>query len=333
MAGADRAEWFRLEGSAAHMSTPDISIVMGVYNNADTLPVVLDSILSQKGITLEFIAIDDGSIDGSGRILDKVAQNDSRLKVLHQQNTGLTRALITGCKKATAPWIARQDADDISLPGRLAALWALTQKNPDAVLLASSAWFMGPRGERLYRSVCTPDPVLARRQVKDLGVGPPAHGATMFSRAAYEAVGGYRPCFYYGQDADLWMRLAEYGGVVYADEVFYECRLRPGAISGSNRKQQKAFGKLGQQCRAARRSGRNESPFLAKAQALANRIRLVPTAPRPRNQALSHYHIGSLLEKSDPTTAAVYFKQAIAFNPWAIRPRLKLWRIQNGSFS
>ena len=75
---------------------PDISVVMGVYNNADTLSAALDSILSQEGVELEFVVIDDGSTDGSASILDEAAKTDPRLRVVHKKNEGLTRALIDG---------------------------------------------------------------------------------------------------------------------------------------------------------------------------------------------------------------------------------------------
>lgn len=304
--------------------SPDISVVMGVYNNADTLPAALDSIISQAGVVLEFIVVDDGSTDGSAAILDEAARKDPRLKVVHKRNDGLTRALIDGCAMASATWIARQDADDVSLPGRLAALLALAKNNPNAVLFASSAWYIGPKGERLYRAICTPDPKLARQQVMDLGIGPPAHGCVMFSRVAYHLAGGYRACFYYGQDSDLWMRLAERGGVAYTDGIFYCYRLSPGAISGAHRKRQKAFGRLGQRCRYARRTGQSEERILAEAQALSGRIRLSSRRPGRGNMAISYYHIGCLLEPSDPIGAAEYFRQAVACNFLALRPRLKL---------
>ncbi len=83
-------------------SFPDISVVMSVYNNADTLPAALESVLSQEGIELEFIVIDDGSTDGSGEILDEMATRDSRLKIIRKQNEGLTRALISVSARASA---------------------------------------------------------------------------------------------------------------------------------------------------------------------------------------------------------------------------------------
>ena len=83
------------------------------------LAAMLDSILSQEGVELEFIVVNDGSRDKSGEVLNEYAQGDSRLRIIHQENTGLTRALIRRCDAARGEFIARQDVGDISLPGRL----------------------------------------------------------------------------------------------------------------------------------------------------------------------------------------------------------------------
>ncbi len=307
------------------MNAPAVSVVMGVYNNADTLPAALDSILSQHSAELEFIVVDDGSTDGSAAILDEAAKADSRLKVVHKKNEGLTRALIDGCALAVAPWIARQDADDVSLPGRLAALLDLTQQRPDAVLLASAVWCVGPRGERLREVEVESDPAVARHQLLNEKIGPPAHGSVMFSREAYQAVDGYRACFYYGQDSDLWMRLAERGGVAYRIEPFYAYRWDPNAISGASRSLQRKFGRWGQACRRARAVGKSEEPFLCQAAHLADDIRRgrVKMA-RAADRAIGLYHAGCLMEMSDPSGARDYFRQAVSVHPLFVRAWLKL---------
>lgn len=306
---------------------PDVSVVMSVYNNADTLPRCLDSILGQEGVALEFIVINDGSTDATADMLDVAARQDARLIVIDQSNQGLTRSLIAGCERAKANWIARQDADDMSLPGRLKTLLALTKKHPEAVLVSSACRYMGPRDEYLCTITRPTDPVEARSQVRDQGIGPPAHGAVMFAKDAYGQVGGYRAVFYYGQDADLWRRLAENGGVAYTSDELYLYRLAPNAISGSRRKTQKQFGRLGHKCQQARCKGQSEQPYLERSDRLSLRIRKGHLPPaRKRDQWLSFYHIGSLLESSDPQAAAYYFQQAKAANPLAFRPRWKAWR-------
>jgi glycosyltransferase involved in cell wall biosynthesis len=312
------------------MKPPDISVVMGVFNNADTLPAALDSILSQEGVDLEFIVVDDGSTDDSAAILDEAARKDPRLKIVHKRNEGLTRALIDGCALATAPWIARQDADDVSLPGRLAALQALVARHPDAVLLASSARCLGPKGEDLRTVRCTTDPDLARKQVLDLRIGPPAHGSAMFLRAAYLAAGGYRAAFYYAQDSDLWMRLAERGGVAYAGEVLYAFRYAADSISGSRRRIQKIFGRLGRKCREARRANRSEDFLLAEVRRQCDRIRRGGRRASAHGLALGHYHIGCLLEGRQPAAAREYFDAAVAACPWFWKARIKRWRLGRG---
>ena len=98
---------------------PQVSVVMSVYNGANHLSETLDSVLSQEDCDFEFIVVNDGSTDGTTRVLDDYAKRDKRLRVIHQENTGLTRALIRGCSEACGKFIARQDSGDISLPGRL----------------------------------------------------------------------------------------------------------------------------------------------------------------------------------------------------------------------
>lgn len=313
------------------MKVPEISVVMGVYNGAGTLPAALDSILSQQDVELEFIVVDDGSTDGSAAILDAAAEKDARLRVVHKSNQGLTRALIDGCARASAPWIARQDADDLSLPGRLAALLDLARRHPDAVMLSSAVQYVGPNGERLFQMSRPADPVRARRQLLDEKCGPPAHGSVMFSREAYRAVGGYRACFYFGQDSDLWMRLAERGGIAYAESVFYVYRLSPGAISGASRSLQSKFGRWGQACRKARQHGRSEAPFLRRAERLAQQIRSGTVhVAKTADRAAGLYHVGCLLERSDPAGACAYFRQALALRPLCARAWFKLLRMRGG---
>src|SRR5262249_54753964 len=88
-------------GSPQGMKTyPEVSVVMSVYNGASHLATTLDSILSQEGVELEFIVVNDGSSDKTGQILNDYARRDSRMHIIHQENTGLTHALIRGCNVA-----------------------------------------------------------------------------------------------------------------------------------------------------------------------------------------------------------------------------------------
>lgn len=89
-----------------------ISVIVPVYNNEKYLSKCLDSILNQTYKDIEIVCVDDGSTDGSGQILDNYAKKDSRVKVIHKENAGVSVARNTGIKESAAPIIAFVDSDD-----------------------------------------------------------------------------------------------------------------------------------------------------------------------------------------------------------------------------
>lgn len=102
------------------MAEPLISIVMPVFNAERWLPAALNSIQRQSHANIEIIAVDDGSLDASLRILSDAARADGRVKVISwPRNRGIVEALNTGVRQAQGDFIARMDADDIALPRRL----------------------------------------------------------------------------------------------------------------------------------------------------------------------------------------------------------------------
>lgn len=93
-----------------------ISVIMPVYNVAAYLPQALDSVLSQDYQDLEVIVIDDGSTDGSGTICDAYAAKDSRVKVIHQKNSGAAAAKNAGLRIAGGYYLNFVDSDDYLEP-------------------------------------------------------------------------------------------------------------------------------------------------------------------------------------------------------------------------
>ena len=89
-----------------------ISVVVPVYNVTKDLPRCLDSILAQSYPNIELIAVDDGSSDESGTILDKYAQLHPNIRVIHQENGGATSARLRGVAEASGEWIGFVDGDD-----------------------------------------------------------------------------------------------------------------------------------------------------------------------------------------------------------------------------
>ena len=299
---------------------PLVSVVMSVYNGAAALPESLSSVLEQRDCNLEIIVVDDGSTDESARILDAFAERDRRLLVIHQQNTGLTQALILGCARARGEFIARQDAGDISLPGRFAAQMAFLHGHPHAVMVCSAVQFCGPMDEPLYvlaRPMGALDTGLRALSLDQL-CGPPHHGATMFRRDAYERAGGYRAAFAVAQDLDLWLRMIEQGQCLGMVEVFYRARLEMGSISSRRREEQIRMLKLALECARVRALGADDRQLLAAAVAVRQPKRPVSA----RERARFHYFVGSCLRASNPLLARVYFGKALRDNPLHVKALL-----------
>lgn len=89
-----------------------ISVIVPVYNVAEDLPRCLDSILVQNHPSIEIIAVDDGSSDDSGKILDKYADIHPNIRVIHKENGGVTSARLRGVAVASGEWIGFVDGDD-----------------------------------------------------------------------------------------------------------------------------------------------------------------------------------------------------------------------------
>ncbi len=303
------------------MENPEVSVVMSVYNGAGSLPATLQSVLSQQGCHFEFIVVNDGSSDESGRILGEWAARDARLRVIHQANTGLTRALIRGCSEARGEFIARQDCGDVSLSGRLAAQVASLRAAPISVATSCHTRFIGPANEWLYDQTID-EATLNAGLIGEGGRfhGPSHHGSVMMRSKTYRDVGGYRDAFYFAQDLDLWTRLADMGRFCVVDECLYEAKLEPQSISGTQTAEQNGLAELIGLATVARRVGEPEVDFLQKA---AN-IQPVKRAGLQDRIARGNYFIGSCLAKRDPAAASTYFGRAVALRPAYLKAWFKL---------
>jgi len=93
------------------MESIDLSVIMPVFNECETVAAVINRVLNQVPVSLEVIAVDDGSTDGSGDILNDLARRDARITVIHQANGGKTAALKSGFARSRGKVVIIQDAD------------------------------------------------------------------------------------------------------------------------------------------------------------------------------------------------------------------------------
>jgi glycosyltransferase involved in cell wall biosynthesis len=306
------------------MAAPEVSVVMSVYNNADDLDLSVNSILSQEGVDFEFIVIDDGSSDGSSAMLDAFAARDARMRVIHQENMGLTRALIRGCNEARGQFIARHDADDISLPGRLMIQAQMLHEHANLAFVSSWADWIGPVGEMLFEEKTGGDHESLTRLLLYEKQGPAAHGSVMFRKSAYTVCGGYRKAFYYAQDVDLWLRMGHVGQLGYVQKSLYRYKVSLESISGSSGDLQSKFSRLAHECHEARLKGADETELLGKAEKLC--MDRSGKSCVNSTQAMA-YFIGRCLLSNADKRAASYFWLVIRKRPWHLLAWLSLLQI------
>lgn len=113
---------------------PKISVIVPVYNTEKYLHRCVDSILAQTYTDFELLLIDDGSTDGSGAICDELAQKDSRVRVFHQENGGVTSARKLGVKKSRGDYIYFVDSDDSIYNNALDVIYACMTDEYDLVV-------------------------------------------------------------------------------------------------------------------------------------------------------------------------------------------------------
>ncbi|MGN1082625.1 MAG: glycosyltransferase [Candidatus Avispirillum sp.] len=186
---------------------PKISVLMGVYNNADTLRESMESVLSQTFADFEFIIYDDASSDGSLEIIKSYGETDGRIRVLHGDvNRGLAYALNRCLEAARGEYCARMDGDDLCDPTRFEKQSAFLDGHPEYGFVSTTmkrfdengVYSVPPTG-----SGYSPD-------VRAFVSGSPfCHAPVMIRRSAYEAVEGYRDIEKTRgvEDYDLWFRL------------------------------------------------------------------------------------------------------------------------------
>lgn len=128
---------------------PIISIIIPIYNVESCLRCCLDSILAQTSQDWEAILVDDGSKDDCGKICDEYAAMDSRFRVIHKENGGLTSARNAGLAIASGEWIMHLDGDDWIAPNMLQQMYDKAV-SMDADVVLGDLLFAYPNREEVY---------------------------------------------------------------------------------------------------------------------------------------------------------------------------------------
>ena len=214
------------------MSTtaPRISVIMPAYNAARFIGKAVDGILAQTYGDFELIVVDDGSSDDTVAVLQ--GYDDERLRIMvNETNQGIVYALNKGIGAARGEFIARQDADDFSMPNRFEKQIAYMQDNPQCALLGARNKTMDIHGHELkspppQNKTCavTLDDLLVRNCLAP-------HGAIMIRKSALDDVGLYSPAFDRAEDYELWMRISRKYPAAKLPDILYVLRIHDKQIS------------------------------------------------------------------------------------------------------
>jgi glycosyltransferase involved in cell wall biosynthesis len=215
-------------------------VLLPVWNGETFLTQAVESILRQTFSSFELIVIDDGSTDRSAAIADEFASEDSRVRVLRRPHEGLAATLNAGIAAARSEYVARMDADDVSVPDRLQKQVAFLDAHPACV--AVGAWIEvvdeGARPIGLKTFVKTHDEISAALL---RGVSAIAHPTVVMRSDVLRDAGGYDARRYPSEDLDLWFRLADSGELANLGEALLQHRRHKEAIGVYERENMKAM--------------------------------------------------------------------------------------------
>lgn len=206
---------------------PKISVIMPAYNAERYIREAIDSILCQSFRDFELIVLNDCSRDGTEGIL--LSYDDPRLVyVKNEENLGVARTLNKGLALAKGQYIARMDADDISLPERFRLQAAYLDEHPAvAVVGADVETFDGQGSTQVLRY----HPDSRQMKIDLLFASPLVHPSVMMRRTAITQVGGYDGEFEGLEDYELWCRVADRFELAILPQVLLRYRVHPGQVT------------------------------------------------------------------------------------------------------
>lgn len=187
----------------------NFSVVIPLYNKADTIARTLESVQAQTYKAFEVVIVDDGSTD-EGVLIAESFKRDFRLKVIRQKNSGVSVARNTGAQHAQAPYLAFLDADDEWLPGYLEEINRMIEEFPNTEVYGTNYYCVTNKALICNRAWGK------TRKLVDFATAwikrCPIHtSSSVISKDAFNAVGGFVPNHKYYEDAELLFKLASRG--------------------------------------------------------------------------------------------------------------------------
>lgn len=208
---------------------PEVTVVVPTRNRRDVLALTLGSVLGQVGVDLEVVIVDEGSSDGTSEALEALAER--RIAVVrHDEPKGVAAARNAGIERATAPWVAFCDDDDVWAPDKLRAQLDAIAAVPGARwACAGSVSIDGDRAIIGHQRAPAPGD---HAEVLRMGNVIPAGGSSvLMATALARELGGFDPWPTGVEDYDLWLRAGQRSPLASVDRPMVGYRIWPGSMS------------------------------------------------------------------------------------------------------
>ncbi len=185
------------------ITQPMVSVIIPTFNRAWCLKEAVDSVLAQDYPAVEIIVVDDGSTDDTGRILGSYG---GKIKVIRQENSGVSAARNRGIQAARGPWIALLDSDDLWLPGKLATQMAYLEARPRLrICQTGEIWIRNGRRVNPAARHAKAEGMIFEKCLPLCLVSP---SAVVIHAGLLEEVGLFDENLPACEDYDLWLRIS-----------------------------------------------------------------------------------------------------------------------------
>jgi glycosyltransferase involved in cell wall biosynthesis len=293
---------------------PLVSVLINAYNAEPYLAECLDSVLAQTLEDFEVIVVDDGSSDATGQIAEAYARRDPRVRVYHnERNLGIPATINRALAHSRGEFIAKMDADDVTVPERFAKQVAYLRAHPEVVMVGG--WWS--RIEADGRELGGHRPRASNRRLAQqmLRRCVMVHPTVMVRGDLMRRI-KYREFFRYAQDYDLFLRLSEHGEIAMLPEVMVKARFNPKGVTVQRFHEQAQYARYARTfARQRRRRGTDEYERVA-----ADPSAIRPFASDRASLGFYHYRRGLLrVSLRDMAGARREFRRSLAAVPWDVR--------------
>jgi glycosyltransferase involved in cell wall biosynthesis len=210
---------------------PLVSIVMPCYNAEKYFKEAIESVINQTYKNLEIVLVDDGSTDGTSELLNKYAEKVPQIKIIsNEKNLGLIASLNKGVAASKGEYIARMDADDISVSDRVEKIMNVFFQMPEVEVVSAANFMISLKGKILLQTVPKATRIKALKFVSFFST-PIVHACVIVKSHVFKE-NPFNPDYIHSEDYELFSRLIFLGVKMFnLKEPLYYIRINPDSVS------------------------------------------------------------------------------------------------------